>query len=64
MNTEQLIMTTPKDLPQLIPPHGGYRELKSYQMSEIVYDATVVFCNRFINIRSRTQEAPEEDHQA
>lgn len=40
----------------LIPPHGGYRELKSYQMSEIVYDATVVFCNRFINIRSRTHD--------
>jgi four helix bundle suffix protein len=45
-----------KDLPSLIPPHGGYRELKSYQMSEIVYDATVVFCNRFINIRSRTHD--------
>jgi four helix bundle suffix protein len=40
----------------LIPPHGGYRELKSYQMTEIVYDATVVFCNRFINIRSRTHD--------
>ena len=40
----------------LIPPHGGYRELKSFQMSEIVYDATVVFCNRFINIRSRTHD--------
>jgi len=40
----------------LIPPHGGYRDLKSYQMSEIVYDATVVFCNRFINIRSRTHD--------
>ena len=42
--------------PQLIPPHGGYQELQSYQMSEIVYDATVVFCNRFINIRSRTHD--------
>lgn len=41
---------------ELIPPHGGYRELQSYQMSEIVYDATVAFCNRFINIRSRTHE--------
>lgn len=41
---------------RLIPPHGGYRELQSYQMSEIVYDATVVFCNRFINIRSRTHD--------
>ncbi len=49
-------MTDQKELPQLIPPHGGYRTLQSYQMSEIVYDATVVFCNRFINIRSRTHD--------
>jgi len=40
----------------LIPPHGGYRELQSYSMSEIIYDATVAFCNRFINIRSRTHD--------
>jgi restriction system protein len=46
----------PEKSERLIPPHGGYRELKSYQMSEIVYDATVVFCNRFINIRSRTHD--------
>lgn len=49
-------MTTPKDTPTLIPPHGGYRELKSYQMAEIVYDATVVFCDRFIDKRSRTHD--------
>lgn len=44
------------EAPQLIPPHGGFRDLKSYQMAEIVYDATVVFCNRFINRRSRTHD--------
>lgn len=49
-------MTNQKDLPQLIPPHGGYRELQSYKMSEIVYDATIVFCDRFINKRSRTHD--------
>lgn len=32
----------------LIPPHGGYRNLKSYQASTTVYDFTVDFCNRFI----------------
>lgn len=42
--------------PDLIGPHGGYRNLKSYQMSEIVYDATVAFCNRFIDSRSRTHD--------
>ena len=42
--------------PNLIPPHGGYRSLKSYQTTEIIYDATVVFCNRFIHKRSRTHD--------
>jgi len=40
----------------VIPPHGGYRDLKSYQMALAIYDATVVFCNRFIDRRSRTHD--------
>jgi hypothetical protein len=43
-------------MPKAIPPHGGYRDLKSYQMAEIVHDATVVFCDRFIDRRSRTHD--------
>lgn len=39
---------------KIILPHGGYQKLKSFQMSEIVYDATLVFCGRFINKYSRT----------
>ncbi|KAF0143319.1 MAG: hypothetical protein FD156_2738 [Nitrospirae bacterium] len=42
--------------PNLIPPYGGYRNLKSYQATEIIYDATVVFCDRFISKRSRTHD--------
>lgn len=42
--------------PHLIPPHDGYRELQSYQMAQIVYDATVVFCDRFISRRSRIHD--------
>lgn len=42
--------------PQLIPPHGGYQDLKSYQMSELVFDGTVKFCDRFIDRRSRTHD--------
>ena len=45
-----------KASPSLIPPHGGYRELKSYQNAEIVYDATVKFCDRFVDRRSRTHD--------
>lgn len=43
-------------MPILIPPHGGYINLKSYQMTEIIYDATTVFCDRFIDKRSRTHD--------
>jgi len=32
----------------LIPKHGGYRKLKSFQVAELVYDVTVRFCNRYI----------------
>ncbi len=46
-------MTDPPP-PSLIPPHGGYRDLKSYQMAEIVFDATMAFCDRFVDRRSRT----------
>ena len=49
-------MTDLKNLPPLIPPHGGYRDLQSYKMAEIVYDATMVFCDRFIDRRSRTHD--------
>ncbi len=32
----------------IIAPHGGYKNLKSFQMSEIVFDLTFEFCNRYI----------------
>lgn len=40
----------------LIPPHGDYRDLRSYQMAEIIHDATVVFCDCFVDKRSRTHD--------
>ncbi len=39
-----------------IPKHGGYQNLLSYQKAEIVFDATVVFCDRYIDKRSRTHD--------
>lgn len=39
-----------------IPPHGGYSNLLSYQKAEIVYDATVYFCDRFLDKRDRTRD--------
>lgn len=49
-------MANQNESPKLIPAHGGYRDLQSYQMSEIVFDATAVFCKRFIDPRSRTND--------
>jgi four helix bundle suffix protein len=49
-------MTNYRKPDQLIPPHGGYRELQSYQMAEIVFDGTVAFCDRLIDRRSRTHD--------
>ena len=37
-----------------IPKHGGYRNLLSYQRAEVVYDATVRFCARYLDRRDRT----------
>jgi len=45
-----------KNQPTLIVPHGGYEDLESYKMAEIAFDGTVFFCNRYINIRSRTHD--------
>jgi hypothetical protein len=45
---------TEKEL--LIPKHGGYRNLKSFQLSQLVYDVTVRFCDLYINKRSRTHD--------
>ena len=41
---------------KLIPLHGGYRKLKSFQIAELVYDVTMRFCDRYINPRSRTHD--------
>jgi len=40
----------------IIQPHGGFRNLKSFQMTEIIYDFTVEFCRRWIDPRSRTTD--------
>jgi four helix bundle suffix protein len=40
----------------LIPKHGGYRKLKSFQVAQLVFDVTVRFCDRYIDGRSRTHD--------
>src|ERR1700752_5090326 len=46
----------PPDGDSLIPPHGGYRKLKSFQMAQLAFDVTVRFCERYIDKRSRTRD--------
>jgi len=40
----------------LIPKHGGYRKLKSFQVAQLVFDITVRFCDRYIERRSRSHD--------
>lgn len=57
-------VTDNQDLPQqakpvtepLIPRHGGYRNLKSFQVAQLVYDVTASFCDAHIERRSRTHD--------
>jgi len=37
-----------------IPQHGGYRNLITYQKSEIIYDGTIYFTKRFFQKYDRT----------
>lgn len=37
-------------------PSGGYRDLRSFQVVTVIYDATVSFCDRFVDKRSRTRD--------
>lgn len=39
-----------------MPPHGGYKGLLSYRKAQIVYDATVFICERYIDRFSRTRD--------
>lgn len=44
------------DNERLIPKHGGYRNLKSFQIAQLVYDVTVRFCDRYVDRFSRTRD--------
>ena len=49
-------MKPPDSSDGLLLPHGGYKRLRSYIVAQAVYDATVVFCDRFVDKRSRTHD--------
>jgi four helix bundle protein len=39
-----------------LPKHGGYENLLSYRKTRIVFDATVLFCDRYVDRRDRTRD--------
>lgn len=39
---------------KLLPPHGGYKKLLSFQRAKTVYNGTVYFSNRFFLKNNRT----------
>ncbi|MBN2589244.1 MAG: four helix bundle protein [Sedimentisphaerales bacterium] len=41
---------------KLIPKHGGYRKLKSFQIAQLIYDVTVRFADRYIDKFSRSRD--------
>ena len=42
--------------PGFIPPHGGHRQLLSYQKAEVIYDITFRFCQNFLERGDRTKD--------
>ena len=44
------------DNEHLIPPHGGYCKLVTYKLGNLIFDATVAFCEHFINRKDRTYD--------
>lgn len=47
-------MPTPPE--KLIQKHGGYRKLKSFQLAELIFDLSIIFCDKYIDKRSRTHD--------
>lgn len=43
-----------------LPSAGGYRNLRAYQLSEIIYDLSVIFTGKFIRPGSRTRDQMEQ----
>lgn len=46
----------PPQSPGLMPTHGGFRKLKSFQVAQLAFDVTVRFCDRYIDRFSRTKD--------
>ena len=52
--THLLTKAMPDDSPNFLPAGGNYQELLSYKKSEVVYDFTFRFCEKFLKRGDRT----------
>jgi four helix bundle suffix protein len=50
------LVTLVAEKESLIPKHGGYRKLKSFQVAQLIYDLTVRFCELYVDRFSRTRD--------
>ncbi|MCF8107600.1 MAG: hypothetical protein K9J81_01260 [Desulfohalobiaceae bacterium] len=39
-----------------LPKHGGYKNTRTWQLADLIYDVTVRFCDKYVNPRSRTHD--------
>lgn len=51
---------SPSKYSLILPPGGGFRKLKSFQLAQLVYDITVRFVVRYIREGSRTRDQMEQ----
>jgi four helix bundle suffix protein len=45
-----------EDIEKLLPPSGGFRKLKTFQLARLIYDVTLLFCDKYIDRQSRTHD--------
>lgn len=43
-----------------LPTAGGYRSLRAFQLSEIIYDLTMIFAEKYVRSGSRTRDQIEQ----
>ena len=40
----------------MLPAHGGFKNLRTFQIARLIHNGTVIFCERFVDKRSRTRD--------
>ena len=53
MQSDRSARSDESTISKRLRPSGGYRALHSFQVTTIIYDGTVSFCERFVDKRSR-----------